>query len=40
MFFLKTKEEINENIERSMQWVRDNIGVEPEVFSYRKTTSR
>ena len=28
------------DIEYSVQWIRDNIGVEPEVFSYRKTTSR
>ena len=28
------------DIEYSVQWIRDIIGVEPEVFSYRKTISR
>jgi putative pyruvate formate-lyase 1-activating enzyme len=28
------------DIEYSVQWIRDNIGVEPEVFSYRKTINR
>ena len=28
------------DIEKSVEWIRENIGVEPEVFSYRKTTSR
>ena len=30
----------NYDIENSVQWIRDNIGVEPEVFSYRKTINR
>ena len=28
------------DIEYSVQWIRDNIGVEPEVFSYIKTINR
>ena len=28
------------DIEKSVEWVRDNIGVEPEVFSYIKTINR
>jgi len=28
------------DIEKSIQWVRENIGVEPEVFLYRKTINR
>ena len=28
------------DIEKSIQWVRDNIGVEPEVFSYIKAINR
>ena len=30
----------NYDIENSVQWIRDNIGVEPEVFLYRKTINR
>ena len=30
----------NYDIENSIQWIRDNIGVEPEVFLYRKTINR
>ena len=30
----------NYDIENSVQWIRENIGVEPEVFLYRKTISR
>ena len=28
------------DIEKSVEWIRDNIGVEPEVFSYIKTINR
>ena len=28
------------DIEKSVEWIRENIGVEPEVFSYIKTTRR
>lgn len=30
----------NYDIENSVQWIRENIGVEPEVFLYRKTINR
>ena len=30
----------NYDIENSVQWIRDNIGVEPEVFLYRKAINR